>query len=146
MSAGSSRSVAEPDYLRGVHSTGDIRSECCYSSHVGSLDAFHEQQLSVLRSPSDFPIHPRLSSPSETPQGPNTPQASVLTMAPIENVRVVPARNTGRRRRNFSLINIFRKVYTFLGYGPNNRARKDLVSLIWTISISFIQVIGHTNS
>lgn len=35
---------------------------------------------------------------------------------------------------------IVRNVYAFFGFGTGNRARKELVSLVWNISFGFVQV------
>jgi hypothetical protein len=50
--------------------------------------------------------------------------------------RIVVHRTTGNQRR----LSTAGRILAFFGYGRNNRARKELVSIIWTLVVDFSQV------
>jgi hypothetical protein len=57
-------------------------------------------------------------------------------VAPNHPPGLVVHRTTGNRQR----LSIAGRILTFFGYGRNNRARKELVSIIWTLVVDFSQV------
>jgi hypothetical protein len=52
--------------------------------------------------------------------------------------RIVVHRTNGNQQR----LSVAGRVLAFFGYGRNNRARKELVSIIWTLVVDFSQVIS----
>jgi hypothetical protein len=54
--------------------------------------------------------------------------------------RLVVHRTIDNPQRH-SRLSIAGRILAFFGYGRNNKARKELVSIIWTLAVDFSQVI-----
>jgi hypothetical protein len=87
-------------------------------------------------SPRTADNHGRDTSNSSTRRPIRTVIPDPITAAP-NAPRVVVHRTNGNQRR----LSVAGHVLAFFGYGRNNKARKELVSIIWTLVVDFSQVI-----
>ena len=140
-------SPPEGGSLRRVHSTGDIGSSSRQSARIGSINTI-DNLPPILPALVPLPLS-RTSTLSRvdaiqtlTPQEDLSP-SRVPTITEELDIRsfidtvTVPRPSIRRRSRRITIAGLFKSLYTFFGYGPNNRARKELVSLIkagiWTL-------------
>ena len=74
---------------------------------------------------------PRPTIPDPVIAGPNAPMT------------VLPASTPGNQRPQ--RLSIAGRILMFFGYGRNNRARKELVSVIWALAVDFSQA-SHSSA
>ena len=135
--------IDEPNHASCLPAHSGIAADHPAGPPVGpsssTLETYHTAPVVMPEEPyvprvatsSPPPLHLPTDSREDPPQLPDQRLASTPSLAalalPLQRQRQRPATRTGR-------------LLTFFGYGRNNKARKILISFIWTMSLDTVEV------
>ncbi|KAH9176306.1 hypothetical protein EDB89DRAFT_1940390 [Lactarius sanguifluus] len=105
------------------------------------LEALNRASMSENTTLHPTPLPPRaVAYRPQEPHGHRHVLPDPVIAGPNPPMAVLPPSTPGNQRQ--PRLSIAGRILVFFGYGRNNRARKELVSVIWALTVDFSQIVA----